>query len=197
VLPAAARLTSRDDFTLAVRHGRRAGRGTLVAYLLSPSADAGAAGAAGPDSARAGFVVGRAVGGSVARHRVIRRLRHLVRDRLPLLPAGSRLVVRALPPARDADSATLGRDLDSALTRLLAAADAIDGAPTTGGSRDTDDAAAPVPGGPTRELERSTAARPTAGRRQTGDAAATVAGTGGRAATTSGAVPSDAREVAR
>ena len=68
--------------------------------------------------ARAGFVVGRAVGGSVVRHRIARRLRHLVRDRLPLLPAGSLLVVRALPPAAGADSAQLGRDLDATFDRL-------------------------------------------------------------------------------
>ena len=35
------------------------------------------------------------------------------------MPAGSLLVVRALPPAAAADSATLGRDLDAALGRLL------------------------------------------------------------------------------
>jgi ribonuclease P protein component len=68
--------------------------------------------------ARAGFVVGRAVGGSVVRHRTVRRLRHLVRDRLRLLPAGSLLVVRALPPAAEADSAQLGRDLDATFDRL-------------------------------------------------------------------------------
>ena len=68
--------------------------------------------------ARAGFVVGRSVGGSVVRHRTVRRLRHLVRDRLGLLPAGSLLVVRALPPAAEADSGTLGRDLDGALGQL-------------------------------------------------------------------------------
>ena len=71
--------------------------------------------------ARAGFVVGRAVGNSVVRHRTVRRLRHLVRDRLDRLPAGSILVVRALPAAADADSAALGRDLDAALARLLPA----------------------------------------------------------------------------
>lgn len=71
-----------------------------------------------PPVARVGFVVGRGIGGSVARHRTARRLRHLVRDRLALLPAGSRLVVRALPPAAEADSAALGRDLDSAFDRL-------------------------------------------------------------------------------
>ena len=78
------------------------------------------AGARGP-TARIGFVVGRAVGNSVIRHRTVRRLRHLVRDRLDRLPAGSIVVIRALPPAADADSAGLGRDLDAALTRLMPA----------------------------------------------------------------------------
>ena len=72
-------------------------------------------------TARVGFVVGRAVGNSVIRHRTVRRLRHLVRDELDRLPAGSILVIRALPPAAAADSATLGRDVDAALTRLLPA----------------------------------------------------------------------------
>ena len=110
VLPAPARLRRREDFTLAVRRGRRAGRATLVAHYLA-SAEAA--------PARVGFVVGRAVGNSVVRHRTSRQLRHLVRDRLDRLPAGSLLVVRALPPAAAADSATLGRDLDAALARLL------------------------------------------------------------------------------
>jgi RNase P protein component len=72
-------------------------------------------------SPQAGFVVSRAVGGSVERHRVIRRLRHLVRDRLVRVPSGARLVIRALPPAGSANSATLGRDLDAALDRLIGA----------------------------------------------------------------------------
>jgi ribonuclease P protein component len=139
VLPAPARLRRREDFTLAVRRGGRAGRGTLVAHYLSPdiSSDladipadipAGISADVSADQvseaapvARVGFVVGRAVGNSVVRHRTVRRLRHLVRDRLDRLPAGSILVVRARPPAADADSATLGRDLDAALGRLLPA----------------------------------------------------------------------------
>lgn len=116
MLPRAARLTRRQDFTLTVRRGRRATRGALAVHLLAP---VGPADAVGP--ARAGFVVGRAVGGSVDRHRMVRRLRHLVRDRLGRLPDGALLVVRALPAAREADSATLGQDLDAALTRLLTA----------------------------------------------------------------------------
>ena len=114
MLPRATRLTRRQDFTLTVRRGRRATRGALAVHVLAP------AGPAEPDGpARVGFVVGRAVGGSVDRHRVVRRLRHLVRDRLGRLPCGALVVVRALPAARHADSAALGQDLDAALGRLL------------------------------------------------------------------------------
>jgi ribonuclease P protein component len=124
VLPAPARLRRREDFTLAVRRGGRAGRGTLVAHYLAPEFSGATLVDQVSDAAppgRAGFVVGRAVGNSVVRHRTVRRLRHLVRDRLDRLPAGSILVIRARPPAADADSATLGRDLDAALGRLLPA----------------------------------------------------------------------------
>jgi ribonuclease P protein component len=65
-----------------------------------------------------GFVVSKAVGNSVVRHRVSRRLRHLMRDRLGTLPVGCTLVVRALPSAAAASSADLGVDLDAALRRL-------------------------------------------------------------------------------
>jgi ribonuclease P protein component len=105
VLPPAARLRRRTEFALAVRRGRRGAAAGLVVHLAT---DAGA----GP---RAGFVVNRAVGSAVARNRVRRQLRHLVRDRLETLPAGARLVVRATPEAPRLDSATLGSSLDRAL----------------------------------------------------------------------------------
>jgi len=66
-----------------------------------------------------GLVVGRAVGNAVARSQVKRRLRHVVRERLELLPDGAVLVVRALPAAAAATSATLARDIDTGLMRLL------------------------------------------------------------------------------
>lgn len=69
-------------------------------------------------STRVGFVVSKAVGNAVVRHRVSRQLRHLVRDRLHLLPAGTLVVVRALPPAAHVDSGELGADLDAALRKL-------------------------------------------------------------------------------
>ncbi|MEU4751494.1 ribonuclease P protein component, partial [Micromonospora tulbaghiae] len=62
-----------------------------------------------------GFVVSKAVGGAVVRNKVRRRLRHLVRERLAELPAGTTLVVRALPAAADATYTRLGADLDAAL----------------------------------------------------------------------------------
>ena len=69
--------------------------------------------------ARAGFVVSRSVGGAVVRNQVKRRLRHLVRDRLAGLPAGTRLVVRALPSAADRSYEDLGRDFEAALAGAL------------------------------------------------------------------------------
>lgn len=72
--------------------------------------------------ARVGFVVSKAVGGSVQRHRTQRQLRHLCADRLPLLPDGALLVVRALPAAAGSTSAELGADLDKGLRRLGLAA---------------------------------------------------------------------------
>ena len=67
---------------------------------------------------RVGFVVSKAVGNSVVRHRVTRRLRHVLRDRLGTVRPGCTLVVRALPPAASAASADLGSDIDAALRRL-------------------------------------------------------------------------------
>ncbi|MDG4794724.1 ribonuclease P protein component [Micromonospora sp. WMMD1082] len=123
MLAAAQRLRRSSDFAAAVRGGRRAGRGTLVVHLTLPvtsgeTAPKPARGGAEFDSApvsRAGFVVSKAVGPAVVRNRVRRRLRHLTRERLVDLPAGSTLVVRALPAAADAAYQRLGADLDAAL----------------------------------------------------------------------------------
>jgi ribonuclease P protein component len=68
---------------------------------------------------RVGLVVSKAVGGSVVRHRVARRLRHVLRDRISSLPAGSQVVIRALPRSATAESARLGVEVDRALRTLL------------------------------------------------------------------------------
>ena len=64
-------------------------------------------------------MVSRAVGAAVVRNRVRRQLRHLVAARLGGLPAGTTLVVRALPSAAAASWSELGSALDSALASAL------------------------------------------------------------------------------
>ena len=108
MLAAAQRLRCSADFAAAIRGGRRAGRGTVVVHLLLEEP-------AQASTARAGFVVSKAVGNAVVRNRVRRRLRHLVRPLLADLPPGAALVVRALPAAAGATFATLAADLESAL----------------------------------------------------------------------------------
>ncbi len=116
MLPAAHRVTDAASFREAVRRGRRASSPTLVAHLVLPGGPEGAGVPGVP--ARAGFVVSKAVGNSVVRNRVQRRLRHLVRSRLPGLPGGAVLVVRALPASATSSSAVLGHDLDRCLSRI-------------------------------------------------------------------------------
>jgi ribonuclease P protein component len=95
----------------------------MVLHYL-PERPAQAAGArvsdqAPPVGARAGFVVGKAVGNSVVRHRVTRRLRAVVRAELHRLPPTADLVVRARPEAAAATSDVLRRDLSAGMSRLL------------------------------------------------------------------------------
>lgn len=105
----------RDEFTLAVRRGRRAGRPNLVLHLLSgadPTADIKAAPVAG-------FIVAKTVGNAVVRNKVRRRLRHIVRAHVHRLPAGSLLVVRANPRAATAHHDELVEDFEAGIQRLL------------------------------------------------------------------------------
>jgi ribonuclease P protein component len=76
---------------------------------------------AGVGPPRVGFAVSKAVGHSVVRHRVARRLRHVMRARLHRLPPGTRLVIRALPRAATADSARLAAEVDRVLGALIPA----------------------------------------------------------------------------
>ena len=55
----------------------------------------------------------------MVRNRVKRRLRAIMADALPTLPAGARVVVRALPPAAEASFDELGADLRGALDHAL------------------------------------------------------------------------------
>ena len=111
MLPAAARIRRRADFTAAVRGGSRAGRALLSGYLLVQNGSA--------EPPRAGFIVSRAVGGAVVRNKVRRRLRELMRGRIGSLPAGTLLVVRANPRAATARQSELAAELDLVMEQLL------------------------------------------------------------------------------
>jgi ribonuclease P protein component len=116
VLSSSNRLTSPEHFREVVRRGRRRGGQLLVVHLRQAAAPGlHTAGSALP---RVGFVVSRAVGPAVTRNLVKRRLRHLARERLASLPAGSMLVVRALPAAAEAGYDELGAELDRCLSHV-------------------------------------------------------------------------------
>jgi ribonuclease P protein component len=120
VLPAGSRLRTRADFASTLRRSRGArAAGLLVVHLTLPEP-----GAVAGEQTRAGLAVPRSVGPAVTRNLVKRRLRHLLAARLGSLPAGTRVVVRALPPSAAAGYADLGaaldRGLEAALTRSRA-----------------------------------------------------------------------------
>ena len=110
MLPERYRLTSTAEISRTIRHGQRARRGAVVVHV-NPAEQ--------PDSpSRAAFAVSKAVGDSVTRHRVVRRLRAVTLPLLDRLPAGTHLVVRAIPEAAGATSVELGDDLERALNRV-------------------------------------------------------------------------------
>lgn len=113
MLPAEHRLTDAGSYRDVIRTGRLAAARTMVLHLAAP--DPLGEATVGP---RVGFVVSKAVGGAVTRNRVQRRLRHLVRQQLQLLPDSCALVIRALPTAGAASSAELDADLGRCLRRV-------------------------------------------------------------------------------
>jgi ribonuclease P protein component len=101
------RLHSGDEFRAVTRGGVRSARSHVVVHLSLLTQ--------GEEAPRVGFVVSKKVGNAVVRNRVTRRLREIVRPHLRVLPAGSAIVLRALPGIVDQPFAELRADVDSAL----------------------------------------------------------------------------------
>jgi ribonuclease P protein component len=101
-------MRSSAEFRAVVRRGRSVARRDVVLHVSTDR----------EGTAQVGIVVGRGVGGSVIRHRVARRLRAQMAERLSRLPDGTCVVARARPSAASAASGELGGELDSALTAL-------------------------------------------------------------------------------
>lgn len=115
-----------------MRRGFRAGTATVVvSVLLTDGAEDSADHMAPAARWRCGFIVSKAVGNAVIRHRTTRRLRHIVRDLITseavTLPQQGRaaIVVRALAKSAEADHATLTDDVRSGLRRAAAKAQRV------------------------------------------------------------------------
>lgn len=120
MLPAQHKLHRSGDFSATVRRGRRFGRRTIVLHYRDAAGDGGDDADAqisrfgGP---RVGFVVSKAVGNSVVRHAVTRKLRHVVMDVLDDVPSTADMVIRALPASAAATSEELATDVRKAFAR--------------------------------------------------------------------------------
>ena len=95
MLPKNARLTASADFARTTKSGTRVTSENFVGYLyISPVTN--------QESPKCGLIVNKAIGGSVARHKLARKLRHAVVPQIAKLPGGSLLVIRALNGAHNA-----------------------------------------------------------------------------------------------
>ena len=109
MLPVDARLTQSSDFARATKSGIRVTTQHFVGYLyISPVTN--------DASAKCGLIISKAVGGSVKRHRVARKVRHAITPLIDSLPTGSLLVIRAL--GQDGDS-NLETEISELITKLI------------------------------------------------------------------------------
>ncbi len=102
------------EFDAAVKYGMRSGQPDVVVHVRRDPDD-------GPGP-QVGLIVAKTVGSAVERHRVARRLRHVVRTMLDDLHQSDRVVIRALPSSRQASSARLEQQLRRGLRRAFAPA---------------------------------------------------------------------------
>ena len=70
-----------------------------------------------PGPTRFGFIVSKAVGNSVVRHRVTRRLRAIGHELLPSVSQGSDVIIRALPGSDEVGWATLHGEIRGVVDR--------------------------------------------------------------------------------
>ncbi|MBM7051803.1 ribonuclease P protein component [Rothia sp. ZJ1223] len=132
MLAAVHRMRTRAQFAVATRTGAKVGRKTLVLYAAPVE----------HTPTLVGFIVSKAVGNSVMRNKVQRKLRHISADSLRTHAEGYYFVVRALPAAASASYKTLNNDYTSAFASVLAK---LSPAETTAVAPRPDAADAPVP----------------------------------------------------
>ena len=120
MLPTTARLTSSSDFARATKSGIRVTTQHFVGYLyITPATNVSEA---ETSSAKCGLIINKAVGGSVQRHRLARKVRHAVAPLISTLPAGSLFVVRALK--QDGDS-NIAPEITELTSKLISRAEKV------------------------------------------------------------------------
>ena len=125
MLPTTARLTSSSDFARATKSGIRVTTLHFVGYLyITPATNTSSKSSSEEEtsSAKCGLIINKAVGGSVQRHRLARKVRHAVAPLISSLPAGSLFVVRALK--QDGDS-NIAPEITELATKLVARAEKV------------------------------------------------------------------------
>jgi ribonuclease P protein component len=108
VLARANRLVSAGDYRNAVRRGARSSAPCAVVYRTTRN---------DKQVPRFGFIVAKTVGVAVVRNRVRRRLKAVCYELLPLVPAGTDIVIRALPASAEESWATLRSEISAIVTQ--------------------------------------------------------------------------------
>ncbi len=103
------------DFGATVKYGRRATQPDIVIHArqVDRADEAGAA-----PVPQVGLIVTKSVGSAVQRHRVARRLRHVLRGVVDQLLPTEQVVIRALPGSSRAQSASLEAQVRTGLARI-------------------------------------------------------------------------------
>jgi ribonuclease P protein component len=108
MLPNSIRLRKSPEISKTLKNGRRYPTKFLVFHIAQGTST----------DSRFAFAVGKNVGNSVVRHKITRRLRHLVLTNYTKFPAGSDVVVRALPGIESASHQELQANFDFALAKV-------------------------------------------------------------------------------
>lgn len=108
MLPSQVRLRKSLEISRALKVGKRYPAKFLVLHIAPGLTD----------GTRFAFAVGKNVGNSVVRHKVVRRLRHLTMDNQTKFPSSCDVVVRALPGIDGASHQELQNNFDQALAKV-------------------------------------------------------------------------------
>ncbi|MFB2557143.1 ribonuclease P protein component [Herbiconiux liangxiaofengii] len=103
------RITQGGDYRTTVRRGKKYAGPSTVTYIRASDDSS--------SDARFGFIVAKSVGVAVVRNRVRRRLKAACFALLPSIPAGTDIVIRALPEAASQPYGVLFEELSRSLTK--------------------------------------------------------------------------------